>query len=66
MPTEAEMRPRDKYTMFVRYGKNYRKGIHSMLQYSLRPAIELTIGRTSQVDESEPAIESTWILEFAL
>jgi ribosomal L31-like protein len=29
MPTEAEMMPRDKYTMFVRYGKNYRKGIHS-------------------------------------
>jgi hypothetical protein len=29
MPTEAEMLPRDKYTMFSRYSKTYRKGIHS-------------------------------------
>ena len=30
MPTEAEMLPRDKYTMFDRKAKRYRKGIHSM------------------------------------
>jgi hypothetical protein len=30
MPTEAEMLPRDKYTMFSRTAKRYRKGIHSM------------------------------------
>ncbi len=29
MPTEAEMRPKDKYTMFGRYEKDYRKSIHS-------------------------------------
>ena len=29
MPTEAEMRPKDKYTMFDRKAKSYRKGIHS-------------------------------------
>lgn len=29
MPTEAEMVPRDKYTMFDRKVKGYRKGIHS-------------------------------------
>lgn len=29
MPTEAEMRPKDKYTMFDRKEKRYRKGIHS-------------------------------------
>jgi hypothetical protein len=29
MPTEAEMLPRDKYTMFDRKEKRYRKGIHS-------------------------------------
>jgi hypothetical protein len=29
MPTEAEMLPRDKYTMFDRKEKKYRKGIHS-------------------------------------
>lgn len=31
MPTEAEMLPRDKYTMFDRKEKRYRKGIHSEL-----------------------------------
>lgn len=31
MPTEAEMLPRDKYTMFDRKVKGYRKGIHSTL-----------------------------------
>jgi hypothetical protein len=35
MPTEPEMRPKDKYTMFARYAKNYRKGIHSKLCYPL-------------------------------
>lgn len=29
MPTEAEMLPRDKYTMFDRKAKHYRKGVHS-------------------------------------
>lgn len=29
MPSEAEMVPRDKYTMFDRKEKRYRKGIHS-------------------------------------
>ena len=28
MPTEQEMLPRDKYTMFSRYSKGYRKGVH--------------------------------------
>lgn len=30
MPVEEEMLPRDKYTMFDRKEKKYRKGIHSM------------------------------------
>jgi len=29
MPTEQEMRPKDKYTMFDRKEKTYRKGVHS-------------------------------------
>lgn len=29
MPREEEMRPKDKYTMFDRKVKKYRKGIHS-------------------------------------
>ncbi|TGZ84664.1 mitochondrial ribosomal protein L31 [Ascodesmis nigricans] len=28
MPTEAEMEARDKYTMFDRKSKTYRKGVH--------------------------------------
>jgi hypothetical protein len=31
MPTEAEMLPKDKYTIFDRKEKRYRKGIHSKL-----------------------------------
>lgn len=31
MPTEEEMLSKDKYTMFDRKEKRYRKGIHSML-----------------------------------
>lgn len=29
MPTEQEMLPKDKYTLFDRKEKKYRKGIHS-------------------------------------
>lgn len=34
MPTEAQMMPRDKYTMFDRKAKKYRKGIHSTLLWN--------------------------------
>ena len=39
MPTEGEMLPRDKYTMFDRKEKMYRKGVHSKFfrTISLRP-----------------------------
>ena len=30
MPTEAEMLPRDKYSIFDRKVRGYRKGVHSM------------------------------------
>lgn len=29
MPREQEMRPKDKYTMFDRKERKYRKGVHS-------------------------------------
>jgi Mitochondrial ribosomal protein L31 len=29
MPSEAEMLPRDKYTIFDRKERKYRKGVHS-------------------------------------
>ncbi|KAI9897260.1 hypothetical protein N3K66_008282 [Trichothecium roseum] len=34
MPTEAEMLPRDKYTMFNRYARKYRKGIHKLPKWT--------------------------------
>lgn len=34
MPTEQEMLPKDKYTIFDRKEKRYRKAIHSMLPLS--------------------------------
>ncbi|KAL3953583.1 hypothetical protein ACCO45_011539, partial [Purpureocillium lilacinum] len=34
MPTEAEMLPRDKYTMFDRKAKKYRKGIHKLPKWT--------------------------------
>ncbi|KAL2261770.1 hypothetical protein VTK26DRAFT_3411 [Humicola hyalothermophila] len=34
MPTEAEMLPRDKYTMFSRNAKRYRKGIHKLPKWT--------------------------------
>ncbi|KAI4272956.1 MAG: hypothetical protein LQ337_004956 [Flavoplaca oasis] len=36
MPREEEMRPKDKYTVFDRKEKRYRKGIHSELFFFLR------------------------------
>jgi hypothetical protein len=45
MPTEEEMLPKDKYTVFDRKVKRYRKGIHSELHLFLRiyeDAVEVT------------------------
>lgn len=39
MPTEAEMLPKDKYTMFDRKAKRYRKGIHSTLLVGARKGV---------------------------
>ncbi|KAI1417780.1 mitochondrial 54S ribosomal protein YmL31 [Hypoxylon sp. FL1857] len=34
MPTEVEMLPKDKYTMFDRKEKRYRKGIHKLPKWT--------------------------------
>ncbi|KAF2139108.1 uncharacterized protein K452DRAFT_290204 [Aplosporella prunicola CBS 121167] len=34
MPTESEMVPRDKYTVYDRYEKKYRKGIHKVPKWT--------------------------------
>lgn len=38
MPCEQEMVPKDKYTMFDRKEKKYRKGIHSEFMRNLQAA----------------------------
>lgn len=66
MPKEQEMVPRDKYTIFDRKEKKYRKAIHST---QLPTPIDgesdiLTLYRIAQVDESFPARQSPGILEL--
>ncbi|MCJ1412510.1 hypothetical protein MMC19_006605 [Ptychographa xylographoides] len=34
MPTEQEMLPKDKYTMFDRKEKRYRKGVHKLPKWT--------------------------------
>ena len=34
MPTEQEMLPRDKYTMFDKKAKKYRKGVHKLPKWT--------------------------------
>ncbi|CUS11998.1 unnamed protein product [Tuber aestivum] len=34
MPTEAKMKPRDKYTMFDPKQKSYRKGVHKLPKWT--------------------------------
>lgn len=43
MPTEAEMLPKDKYTMFDRKAKRYRKGIHSRFSREMDGCEEVVI-----------------------
>jgi hypothetical protein len=67
MPTEAEMMPRDKYTMFDRKAKRYRKGIHSMFPSGpcdCSRAVWLTSGfRAPQVDPCVPKNQPPWFLD---
>lgn len=64
MPTEAEMEPRDKYTLFDRKAKNYRKGVHSGFLGWKGVGVMGADGvcRGSQVDQSLPASQSSRFL----
>jgi hypothetical protein len=67
MPTEAEMLPRDKYTIFDRKEKRYRKGIHS----TILPIFQglrrmLTRHRVTEVDTSLATGQPSWILDSAM
>jgi len=68
MPTEAEMLPRDKYTMFDRKAKRYRKGIHSMWlsgtqELLLQVVADIFGVRTPQVDPCLAENQPAWFLD---
>lgn len=68
MPTEQEMLPRDKYSMFDRKAKHYRKGVHSWSYPVLCsvpvPSADIYSHRAAKMDESQPETQSTWILRL--
>lgn len=63
MPTEQEMLPKDKYTVFDRKVKRYRKGIHSTLWNILEGWIVLIVCRGAEVDEGQSETQSAGFLE---
>ena len=52
MPREGEMLPKDKYTIFDRKERKYRKGIHSESRGLLQQGHVLMKNRTTEMDES--------------
>lgn len=72
MPREEEMLPKDKYTIFDKKEKRYRKSIHSTLFLSVCCSlaakalwmilIHFSSHRTAQVDSCQPACEPPWFL----
>ncbi|KAI0481228.1 mitochondrial ribosomal protein L31-domain-containing protein [Xylariaceae sp. FL0804] len=60
MPTEDQMLPRDKYTMFDRKQRRYRKGIHST-SYDVVFFLMSTPSPVPDLEsDPEPGLESTW------
>ena len=54
MPNEQEMVPKDKYTIFDRKAKGYRKGIHSTLNSTSSPLSQpVESGQDGRDDASE-------------
>lgn len=65
MPTEQEMLPKDKYTIFDRKEKKYRKAIHSEHHRAKNndECAILTLHRAPKVDQTFPAPQPSWILD---
>jgi hypothetical protein len=68
MPREEEMLPKDKYTIFDRKEKTYRKGIHSMLLDSpcLSPFELLIAHRITEMDSLKSTCQPSWLLIEAI
>lgn len=56
------MVPKDKYTIFDKKEKTYRKGIHSMCRDSIVCRDADGVRRTAEVDTSEPASQPSGFL----
>jgi hypothetical protein len=67
MPTEQEMLPKDKYTVFDRKVKRYRKGIHSTCGTEVLVDRgshgKLILSRGAEVDEGQPETQSSGFLD---
>lgn len=75
MPREEEMRPKDKYTIYDRKEKNYRKGIHSECSIAEQCRVDIVKGleqkvdslkknRITQVDKSQSTSEPSRFLNI--
>lgn len=66
MPTEAEMEPKDKYTIFARNERGYRKGLHSgFSSWDVGRSVEANdVNRGTKMDEGQPAGQSPGFLEW--
>lgn len=70
MPREEEMLPKDKYTIFDKKEKRYRKSIHSMLIIAAIPCLKALwtilidpfLFRAAQVDSCQPACQPSGFL----
>lgn len=63
MPREEEMLPKDKYTIFDRKEKRYRKGLHSESSSDLATHILISCFRTTEMDKSEPENQPSRFLD---
>lgn len=64
MPTEQEMLPKDKYSVFDRKVKRYRKGIHSTSRHDdmQNKRGVLMRSRGTEVDEGQPEAQPSRFL----
>lgn len=67
MPTEAEMPAKDKYTIFDRKARGYRKGVHSEWSWGRGEnecvLMEDVAYRGPEMDQGQPEAQSSWFLK---
>ncbi|KAJ9628405.1 hypothetical protein H2204_009242 [Knufia peltigerae] len=66
MPREEEMLPKDKYTIFDRKEKRYRKGIHKSVSDSTHLASRSRLRRPDYIHMDGLFLPGFWILQVPL